>query len=46
MRNSFGKRWGFYGDFSIPLRSFDAEQIHSISYIDPNDVEVTQNEVN
>lgn len=25
MRNSFGKRWGFYGDFSIPLKSFDAD---------------------
>ena len=35
MRNSFGVRWGYFGDFCIALDQFDPEQVHSLSYFEP-----------
>ena len=37
-RNTFGRRWGHNGDFSMRAADIDAEQVHKLVWIDPDDI--------
>jgi hypothetical protein len=39
-RNSFGRRWGLNGDFSIRAEDICPEQVHKLVWIHPDDASV------